>query len=1158
MLKQLSVLCICALALTPPAFGAENLIRNGGFEKIDGEGYLSRFSRNPTFSSGLDAALNVFEPSAEAHSGLYSGKLTLRSGGFVTQRNLQLKAGKPYRFSCWAKTDIDPVPPSKYTTGAMACLYPTLPPNWAGSWPKVGARLIGGAGRQTWRKLEACFRADKKWSNLWLAIYVSGAPGTAWFDDFELVACSEDKLARYQAAKAAKALDDGENLLPNGSFEIATNTDWPDFLYTGIGAAWSKSPWPWEDCYRIMHDSPPHGRNYLRTRGVAMFQNGEIRPDATEFVVSFFARSQPIPVKVSVGFTEYKTIEVGRRWKRCVIRMNNIKKKKRARLLISVKSKAKVDFDLDAAKVQYGSRATPYTPSAYERYRRDALAAFERPALVESVEPLKWPVTRAAPKIDGHIGKEEWKRAAKAQPFRLSDGTKPSQATCAYVMRDDQNLYMAFDAIEEHMKSLLVRETRSDRLAHLDDCVGIVIQAWPERRNSLAKRFVVSAAGVKSEGRGLRWWWDAPWRSWVARSQKGWSVEMAIPLAVLCEGIKPASSWGINLFRRRPGSGPRATENSFWAGSKADELGSFKITLSKKTSARAIRISAPRFLYDSPDAKKVTCVAPLAGPADEVKSLDWKFVTKTVERSLVYKGAVSGDGAVVKFMGIPAAEVKGNKDGFLAAYEDEEALCAFRYLPAIHLPPLIELLPPRWNYTFPGERNRVHARIGVTPNAIKDLRVVFDLSRDEKALVSTTVSADKAAAGFALNEKLGAGEYVLSASLLESTAKKHKAAHTFRFRKLPGKAVPVRIDQWRRMLVVNGQPFIPYVFSISHAWTHLKRFAEVKQAGFNTLFIWGTEGWSPKKDAPKVNHDHMRELLEEAKRLGLWVILSPRTKFGKPVTEQTLDEIVALHTSWENLFADHPTVLMWHHMDEVYGYWVKGKHKKEESDLVTLYKRCAGAAPYRPHFNNSAYVGRIYGGPDSTDVISCTSYTISGLDGAAGTVNFARGHKRSMDRDGRPHLATIWLQYYLRHQREPTPAELSAMVYGCLIHDTRQLMFWTMRCNSNDLWAAAPKLSAEVRKLAPILYRAERTEGLRVTHPGVTAAAFRDGKKLIILAVNLEPVAVAVRFDLGAFDFADNTVEVMFDDRTVEIDGPATFTDRIESHGRRVFSVPLE
>jgi len=1149
---------VCVLAIAASAAGAQNLIRNAGFEKIDDEGYLSDFSRTPTFSAGLDAALNVFEPSGDAHSGLYSAKLTLRRGGFVSQRNLQLEAGKPYRFSFWVKTDIDPVRPSKYTTGAMISLYPTLPPGWGGSWPKVAPRLIAGAGRQRWRKLETYFRADKKWNNLWLAIYVSGAAGTAWFDDLELVECSEAELARYEASKGAKALDCAENLLPNGSFEITTNTDWPDFLRTGIGAAWSDSPWPWKESYRIMHDDPPHGRNYLRARSAASFQDVGIDPGAKDFVVSFFARSQPGPSKVSVGFVEYKTIQVGPQWRRYVVRMENRRKKKRAGFRVALKSKAKGHLDLDAVKVQYGSHPAPYSPNAYDRYRWDALAALARPALVEGAPTLKCPAVRGAPEIDGRVDEREWKRAAATGPFHLSDGSRPTQECRAYVMRDAENLYVAFVAAEEHMKSLLMREARPDRLSHLDDSVGVTIQPWPERRNSLAKRFVVSAAGVKSEGRGLRWWWDAPWRARVSHARGGWSAEMAIPLAALCEGTKPADTWGINFFRHRPGSGPRRTENSFRAGSKAEELSPFEIKLPKILTSRAIRIGAPRLFYESPDAKKATCLARLAGPAGAAKTLEWRFESKTAGAPLICKGAVSSDGSTVKFASIPVEALAAVKDGFIAAREPGEGLRAFRYLPEIRLPRLIELSPPRWNYTFSGEPNSVRARIGVAAEATKDLRVEFVLSRDGKVLVSKTVSAEKAAAGFALDQKLDAGDYLLSASLVDGSGKKQKAERTFPFRKLAGKAISVRIDQWRRMLTVDGGPFIPYVFSISHAWTHLKRFAEVKRAGFNTLFIWGTEGWSPKKNAPKVDHEHMRRVLDEAKRLGLRVILSPRTKFSKPVTEMTLDEIIALHTSWEKLFADHDALLMWHHMDEIYAYWGKGKHKKKESDLVTLYRRCVAADPYRPHFNNSAYVGRIYGGPDSTDIISCTSYTINGLDGAAGTVNFAHGHKRAMDRDRRPHLASIWLQFYLREQREPTPAEMNAMVYGCLVHDTRQLMFWTMRCNSNELWRATSKLAAEIKQLAPVLYNAKRIEDLRVTHPGIVAAAFRDGEKLYVLAANLELVPVEARFDLGAYEFADGKVEVMFDRRTVKADGPATFADRIESHGRRAFVIRLK
>jgi len=1153
MSRRLTVFLVCLFSLvTSCATGADNLIRNSGFENIDKEGYLQYFSKGPKYSAGVDAALNIFEPSAEAHSGVYSAKFTAKTGGFITQRNIQLKGGKPYRFSLWVKTDIAPAPPSKYTPGAMVHLYPTLPVGWGTSWPKVGAKLVGGDGRHDWRKLETCFRADKKWNNLWLAIYVIGASGTAWYDDFELVECSEGEFARFEELKKSRKKNLGENLMHSGSFEITTNKDWPDFVYTSIGVAWFDTPW--KGAYKLMHDKPPHGRNYLRTRRGTSFQNITIDPEAKDIVLSFYARAKPAPVKVSVGFVEWKTIEVGEQWKRYVVHMQNKKKKKKIRVMIHAKSKKTEIFDLDGVKVEYGKSATKYSLSAYERFHRDALAAMDEPAMVEAGKPVTCPVTAEGPKIDGTIEKSAWRPAVKLGALKLADGSAPTQKTFVYIMRDETNLYVAFRAVEKHMKSLLARETRSDRLAHLDDCVGIAVQPWPERRNSLAKRFFVSAAGVKSEGRGLRWWWDAPWKAKVHRSQKGWSVEMAIPLAALCEGITPDGKWGINFFRQRPASGVRKTENSLFAGSRQRDLAPIMMNLDKSAGAGNVRLGSTRFVWDSPDKKSVMWRVPAMGAV----GLSWMFEARVGDKILVSRGQARENGKLVGFS-VPAEMLRKAKDGYMTARDgDHGPLRAFRFLPMIELPAVIELMPPKWNYTFVGKPNMVRARIGVSPEKAKDLFVEFVVSRKGANVVSKKVPAEKALEGIQLDEKLASGEYVLSASLVDGAGKKYKAENTYPFRKLPEKNISIRINQWKRMLVVDGKPFIPFVFSISHATKFIPRFPELKKAGFNTLFVWGTEGWSPKNDAPKVNHERMRELLDAAHKQGLRVILTARTKIATKLTDMTLDDVIELHTSWGKLYANHPAMLMWHHMDEVYASWAKGEHKKKEEDLVTLYRRCVEADPYRPHYNNSAYVGRIYGGPDSTDLISCTSYTTKDLGGAAGTVNFARGHKRAIDRDKRTHMATIWMQFYTREQREPTPAEINAMVYGCLIYDVRQFKFWTMRCSSNDLWNSMPKVGGEIKELTPILYRAKPVDGIRVTHPGVKTAAFLDGKDLYIVAVNLELVPVRARFDPGLLEAVDGSVKVMFDNRSIKTNASGDFEDVIEANGRRVFVIRLK
>jgi hypothetical protein len=68
-----------------------------------------------------------------------------------------------------------------------------------------------------------------------------------------------------------------------------------------------------------------------------------------------------------------------------------------------------------------------------------------------------------------------------------------------------------------------------------------------------ADHYVVNVAGRKTPPGG--------WQAATARTEKGWTVEMAIPLSA---APKPGDIWGISLCRTRPARPQAEPEFSSW------------------------------------------------------------------------------------------------------------------------------------------------------------------------------------------------------------------------------------------------------------------------------------------------------------------------------------------------------------------------------------------------------------------------------------------------------------------------------------------------------------------------------------------------------------------------------------------------------------------
>src|SRR6266404_4190201 len=158
-------------------------------------------------------------------------------------------------------------------------------------------------------------------------------------------------------------------------------------------------------------------------------------------------------------------------------------------------------------------------------------------------------------KIDGLLDESAWSLAQPATEFlqqQPTEGAPASERTEVRVLFDDKNIYFGIRAFDSDAKHINARELVRDADFSNDDIIAIVLDTYHDRRNAF--RFIVNPLGtqqdalITDEGRDINVTWNGSWISAGRIDDKGYAVEIEIPLTTLRfkQGIE---SWGLNISR---------------------------------------------------------------------------------------------------------------------------------------------------------------------------------------------------------------------------------------------------------------------------------------------------------------------------------------------------------------------------------------------------------------------------------------------------------------------------------------------------------------------------------------------------------------------------------------------------------------------------------
>ncbi len=178
------------------------------------------------------------------------------------------------------------------------------------------------------------------------------------------------------------------------------------------------------------------------------------------------------------------------------------------------------------------------------------------------------------PVVDGIITPGEWTDADSATDFIQMEprkGMPATEPTSAYLLFDDQFVYIAMICYHSNPSEIVARIQQRDELTKNDDIVALLLDSYADKRTAYV--FFINPLNtqidmrVSDDGRSLDLNWDAEWISAASVNADGWIAEMAIPFKSISykAGL---DTWGINFGRVIR----KNSETVYWSEELSDDF----------------------------------------------------------------------------------------------------------------------------------------------------------------------------------------------------------------------------------------------------------------------------------------------------------------------------------------------------------------------------------------------------------------------------------------------------------------------------------------------------------------------------------------------------------------------------------------------------------
>lgn len=163
--------------------------------------------------------------------------------------------------------------------------------------------------------------------------------------------------------------------------------------------------------------------------------------------------------------------------------------------------------------------------------------------------------TQSAIQLDGVLDESPWLEAQAISNFTQQEPSVDQPATEKTEVRavlGEDALYLGVRCYDSEPSKIIARERRRDNRLFDDDRFEIVLDTFHDHRSAF--HFVTNPLGtrfdalVRDEGADVNSEWDETWQVATQIDERGWTLEIEIPLTTL-RAPRDLDTWGINFLR---------------------------------------------------------------------------------------------------------------------------------------------------------------------------------------------------------------------------------------------------------------------------------------------------------------------------------------------------------------------------------------------------------------------------------------------------------------------------------------------------------------------------------------------------------------------------------------------------------------------------------
>ena len=945
-------------------------------------------------------------------------------------------------------------------------------------------------------------------------------------------------------AVSARGTEPGTNFLYNGGFEKETNP--------GMADGWGPFFWGWgmrgetsfyQDLETLMHPDTEEafeGRKSMRMVLPPKLRTLDIlHPYVTtmtpgrEAVFSAYLKTikgRHAKVCFRMRFLDApgKTFTVDDQWRRYEMKFK-IPAKGMIQPMIQLADGIAVW--IDAAKLEYGSKATAFVP--FEEKAQKTSQTAERPP----VPHYRIPVADEAPVLTGTMSSPVWEKALKIDDFHLLKSGEPvaKSPTRTRLLIHGTTLYAAAECLGPSGEPLI---RQRDGSVYGDDCFELFLDPGnpavhdDQKKYGSYYHFVVNSAGTVYDvyTGGETRPFNADIRTRTSRTEDRWICEMAIDLASL--NVNPIKSeWRFLLGREDYTSGQFSANvplpKSFHDYDRFPEA---EVPHALIEKLNAVQTRRPEFdgsglTLRIGSAKRLTAKYDLTVSRDGKKLLRQtdRLELGPTERTLRIPLPAGGNGAATVELAVQGDSGERLVRSWTIS-RDSGNYFRRNYYTSERQAELI------WNGEPPEDGGHADFNGRKVAWQKADGKLLFDLSGVPDGVYPVRIGGKSVP-----------------------------------FAKHPPKANEVKIDRLNNILLVNGKPFIfygPFVFFSFH-----QRFAletrvvkDLKRRGFNGLVLWVDEGYVPGSWAEKnvcFDSDWYKKMLDVCDRHGLKMILmcNLRVRNAKFVSVNNPKTLIPK-------LKDHPALLAWYFYDE--------PTAESRAQVLENFRYTRAADPYHPFQVNLTPQGLFAevvkdrkSGRNPFDILSLTFYPISRTTDPNARPrdkvrNFEKMREGIRKEQGVLYHAAQSFGYGADWwYREPTQDEISFLIYMPLIYGNTGWMWFDGRAKSRTTQEAIESYIPELNFMQDLIGGGEalrRGEVFTSLCGNVLGTLRRYKGKYYLLTVNQSDRAVKTRFNLPSLlPGSPKEAEVLFEGRTCDL----TNDDRYGPYQRHVYVFEL-